>query len=99
MITQTAILGTLGILAGLTTAIVEVIKQILPKSVPTKIVTIIIAFLVTMVYVLVTATAIIPMTIVYAIAESFIVAYLAMFGFDSLKDIFKRFQLDKEDEE
>lgn len=99
MISQTAILGTLGILAGLTTAIVEVIKQMLPKTVPTKIVTIIVAFLVTTVYVFMTATAIIPMTIVYASAESFIVAYLAMFGFDSLKDIFKRFQLDKEDEE
>lgn len=97
------ILGVLGILAGLTSLIVEVLKQILPDSVPTKIVTIIVAFLVTIVFTITTAASIVPMTIVYGIFESFVVAYIAMFGFDSLSDIYKRFKApkleDKEDEE
>lgn len=97
MLTQTSILGTLGLLAGFTTAAVEVLKQILPKKIPTKIVTIIVSFIVTIVFTIITATTIAPMTIVYAIAGSFIVAYISMFGFDSLKDIFERFKPKKEE--
>lgn len=102
MLTDTTILGIFGLLAGLTTCIVEVLKQLLPDSVPTKVVTIIVAFIVTILYTLVSAP-ITPVVIVYSIAESFLVAYIAMFGFDSLKDIFSRFKNkkieDKGDEE
>ena len=88
------VLGIVGILAGLTTIIVEILKQILPDSIPTKIVTIIVSFIITIVYTLVNI-AITPTAIINAIAESFIVSYVAMYGFDSLKEIFNRFKQPK----
>ena len=89
------VLGIVGILAGLTTIIVEILKQILPDSIPTKIVTIIVSFIITIVYTLVNI-AITP-TAINAIAESFIVSYVAMYGFDSLKEIFNRFKQPKDE--
>lgn len=98
MIENTTVLGTMGLLAGLTTVIVEVAKQILPKSIPTKVVTIIVAFIVTMCYTCIT-TPINIVNVLYGVAASFMVAYVAMFGFDSLRDIFKRFKGNEEVDE
>ena len=54
------------------------------------------SFIITIIYTLVNI-AITPTAIINAIAESFIVSYVAMYGFDSLKEIFNRFKQPKDE--
>lgn len=87
-------LGIAGILASITCVIVQVAKNLLPKNVPTKLVTIITAFFVMFAYLFMTGAFVsgaIASTIILGIFGGFIVAFIAMFGFDSFKDIMGRF--------
>lgn len=84
-------LGVLGALSALTNIIVELIKGYLPK-VPTKIVTLIVAIIVCLVYAIMEMGFVVP-TLVFGIFGGFVVAYAAMNGFDTIKDISDRFKL------
>lgn len=84
-------LGVAGVLATATSIIVEVLKKILPDKVPTKIVTIIVAFLVMFGYLFATGALVSISAVILGIFGGFVVAFIAMFGFDSFKDIIGRF--------
>lgn len=85
-------LGVLGALSALTNIIVELVKGYLPK-VPTKIVTLIVAIIVCLVYAIMEMGFVAP-ALVFGIFGGFVVAYAAMNGFDTLKDITNRFRLE-----
>ena len=84
-------LGVLGALSALTNIIVELIKGYLPK-VPTKIVTLIVAIIVCLVYAIMEMGFVAP-ALVFGIFGGFVVAYAAMNGFDTIKDISQRLSL------
>lgn len=90
-----SILGVAGTLAAINVIIVEVLKNILPKKIPTKLVAMISAMIVVLGYIFIFGT-ITPQSIILGILGGFVVAFISMFGFDSLKDIFERFKI-KED--
>lgn len=90
-----SVLGIAGTLAAINTIIVEVLKNVLPKKVPTKLVAMISALVVVLGYIFIFGT-ITPQSIILGILGGFVVAFISMFGFDSLKDIFNRFKV-KED--
>ncbi len=85
-------LGVLGALSALTNIIVELVKGYLPK-VPTKIVTLIVAITVCLVYAIMEMGFVAP-ALVFGIFGGFVVAYIAMNGFDTLRDITNRFKLE-----
>lgn len=91
-----SILGIAGTLAAINTIIVEVLKNILPKKVPTKIVAMISAMVVVLGYIFLFGV-ITPQSIILGILGGFVVAFISMFGFDSLKDIFNRFKIKEDD--
>ena len=98
------LLGTAGMLAAITSIIVEVLKNILPKKFPTKILTVIVAILITVGFVLfgtigqgLTVGAMI-MTIIMSIFGGGVVAFISMFGFDSCKEIIERYSNKNENE-
>ena len=85
-----------GILAFIVSIIIEVIKNIGPmKKVPTQLVTIIISIVIcTVGYIAYASYSKMPLTWYYIFAafiSSFIVAYVSMFGFDTLKELYERF--------
>lgn len=89
-------LTDLGALAAVTAIIVEVLKKILPQSFPTKALTIIVSILVTL------GASFICYGVTLKIAAAalvggFVVAFVAMNGFDSLKSIWDRFTIGKSD--
>lgn len=84
-------LGVLGALSALTNIIVELVKGYLPK-VPTKIVTLIVAIIVCLVYAIMEMGFVAP-ALVFGIFGGFVVAYAAMNGFDTIKDISQRLSL------
>lgn len=83
----------LGLLAAVTTAITQLLKQIVPKSFPTGILATIIALIVTL-----TATIIMLGvafdTIAVGILSGLMVAFVSTNGFDSLREIWKRYHLE-----
>lgn len=83
-------IGVAGILATITSLITQVLKNVLPDSIPTKIVTLIVAFLVMFGYLFATGALISLSAVVFGIFGGFVVAFIAMFGFDSFKDIIGR---------
>lgn len=85
-------LGVLGALSALTNIIVELVKGYLPK-VPTKIVTLIVSIIVCLVYAIMEMGFVAP-ALVFGIFGGFVVAYIAMNGFDTLRDITNRFKLE-----
>lgn len=84
-------LGAIGMLAAMTSIVVQVLKNILPKNFPTKILTVIVALIITIGFVLIFGTVNLT-SILFAIFGGFIVAFIAMFGFDNFKDIIERFK-------
>lgn len=91
-----SVLGITGTLAAINTIIVEVLKNILPKKVPTKIVAMISAMVVVLGCIFLFGV-ITPQSIILGIFGGFVVAFISMFGFDSLKDIFDRFKIKEDD--
>lgn len=87
-------LTDLGALAALTTVIVQVLKQILPKKFPTKVLTIIVSLILSLAAALICFDAILK-AVGIGILTGFIVAFVSMNGFDSLKEIWNRFTFDK----
>ena len=85
------LLGAAGMLAAMTSVVVQVLKNILPKSFPTKILTVIVALIITIGFVLVFGTINIA-SILFAIFGGFVVAFIAMFGFDNFKETIERFK-------
>lgn len=90
-----SVLGIAGTLAAINTIIVEVLKNVLPKKVPTKLVAMISAMIVVLGYIFIFGT-ITPQSIILGILGGFVVAFISMFGFDSLKDILERFKIKEE---
>lgn len=91
-ISASSVLGIAGTLAAINTIIVEVLKNILPKKVPTKLVAMISAMAVVFGYVFIFETLTIQ-NVIFSILGGFVVAFISMFGFDSLKDIIERFKV------
>ena len=90
-----SVLGVAGTLAAINTIIVEVLKNILPKKIPTKLVAMVSAMIVTLCYVFLFGTITIQ-SIILGVLGGFVVAFISMFGFDSLKDILERFKVKDE---
>ena len=90
-----SVLGIAGTLAAINTIIVEVLKNVLPKKIPTKLVAMISAIIVVFGYIFIFGT-ITPQSIILGILGGFVVAFISMFGFDSLKDVFERFKVKEE---
>lgn len=84
-------LGIAGMLATATSIIVEVLKKVLPDKIPTKIVTLIVAFLVMFGYLFATGALVSISAAITGVFGGFVIAFIAMFGFDSFKDIISRF--------
>lgn len=88
-------LGIAGTLTAINIIVVEVLKTVLPKKIPTKIVTIICAMIITISHIF-AFNGISWQNVFLGIVGGFVVAFISMFGFDSLKDILNRFKV-KED--
>lgn len=89
--TSTAsVIGIIGVLAAFVSIITEVLKGIVPKSFPTKLLVLIISLIVTVLAIIVFCEVSFKM-IVAGIMGSFVVSFVSMYGFDSLKSIFDRF--------
>ena len=86
-----SMLGMVGTLAAINTIIVEVLKAILPKKVPTKLVSMITSVFVVLGYIFVFEPITIQ-NIAFGVVGSFVIAFISMFGFDALKDVFIRFK-------
>lgn len=96
-LTTGATLTDLGVLAAITSIIVQVLKQILPKSFPTKALTIIIGVIVGLTTAFIYYGFIFK-ALVIGVAIGNVTAFVAMNGFDSFKEIWNRFQVnDKND--
>ena len=89
--TSTAsVIGVIGILAAFVSIITEVLKGIIPKSFPTKLLVLIISLIVTVLAIILFCEINFKM-ISAGIIGSFVVSFVSMYGFDSLKSIFDRF--------
>lgn len=97
-LTTGASLTDLGILAALTTVVVEVLKQIVPKNFPTKFLTIIVSLFISFTSTF-TCYGITVKNGFSGLIIGFITAFVAMNGFDSLKSIWDRFVIQEEDSE
>lgn len=82
--------GNLGMLTVVTTIIVEVLKTILPQKIPTQIVTLIVSIIVNILFVVISGVVTFKV-IILSIFSGFVVAFISMNGFDSLKEIINRF--------
>lgn len=86
-------LSDLGALAALTSIVVQVLKNILPSKFPTKALALIVALIVCIVAsILFYGVALKAIGI--GIISGFVVAFISMEGFDSLKSIWNRFKID-----
>ena len=93
----TAIIGILGALAFMVVVMVELTKELpLVKKVPTKLWTIIVSMLVciaaVVIYFAFTAAPLYRYYIALAFFGAFIVAYIAMYGWENTKDLYDRFK-------
>lgn len=93
----TAIIGILGALAFMVVVMVELTKELpLVKKVPTKLWTIIVSMLVciaaVVIYFAFTAASLYWYYIALAFFGAFIVAYIAMYGWENAKDLYDRFK-------
>lgn len=82
-------LQDLSILAVITAVIVELIKDFVPKKIPTKLVAIIVGIIVSLVFFIIIQGAA-AQVIIKAILSGFVVSFISMNGFDSIKEIWKR---------
>lgn len=85
-----SMIGLVGLCAAATSIVVQVLKNVIPKSFPTKILTTIVSFIVVLGYTFGFETVTIP-TLVSSIFSGFVVSFVSMFGFDSLKETIGRF--------
>jgi Mg2+/Co2+ transporter CorB len=87
-------LGTLEFISAmtfLTIIMVEVLKKIIPDKFPTRILTLIVAEIVAIVIpILNPAIDISVISIITSILNGFVIAFISMNGFDSLKGIWQR---------
>lgn len=92
-------LGSISAMAFLTMIIVEVMKNVVPKKFPTQILTLIIALIIAVIIPFLAPGVVISFaTIAASVLNGFIIAFISMNGFDSLKKIWVRIA-GKEDEE
>ena len=91
-ITMSTTITDLGALAALTSIIVQVLKKIVPSKFPTQALVIIVALFVTTLA-SVMFYGIMLKAIGVGLISGFVVAFIAMEGFDSLKNIWTRFTL------
>lgn len=83
----------LSILATLTTIVVQLIKRIFNNEIPTQFVTIVVGIVVTAMYTFAsTDSALDFFGVVSTILNGCVVSFVAMNGFDALKNIWARFQ-------
>ena len=91
------IMALVGILAFLVSIIIEVIKNVgFLKNIPTQLITIVVSILIcTVGYIAYTSYIQMPITWYYVFAafiSSFVVSYVAMYGFDTLNELYQRFK-------
>lgn len=98
MIDASMVLSGLGTLAVIVNIIVELSKAFIPKKVPTQLVTIIVSLIVCLITVFLFCEAGIK-TIMIGILMTPIVAFTSMNGFDTVNELWKRFQVNKEEKE
>jgi hypothetical protein len=84
-------LGVIGILAALVSIVTEVLKKIIPNSFPTKALVIIISLILTIGFILIFCTLSLKL-ILLGIVGSFVVAFIAMYGWDTFKEIITKFK-------
>lgn len=96
-ITTGASLTDLGILAAITTVVVQVLKQIVSKDFPTKALTVIVSMVLSFSASLVCYGYTLK-TLLVGVVIGFLTAFVAMNGFDSLKSIWDRFNPNKPEE-
>ena len=82
-----SLLGYVGLLATLVSIIVQILKGVLPQSFPTQLLTLIVSLITTVLAVIVFGGA--TLTTIFG---SFVVAFVSMNGFDTLKDLFTRYK-------
>lgn len=96
-------LGTLEFISAmtfLTIIIVEVLKKMISKTFPTQILTLIVALLVAVIIPILAPDATISVTsVITSILNGFVIAFISMNGFDSMKSIWKRLVAGKEEGE
>lgn len=80
----------LGVLAAITTIIVQVLKQFIPKKFPTKALTIIVSMVLSFIASFICYGFVVK-TFLIGLIIGFLTAFVAMNGFDSLKSIWDRF--------
>lgn len=84
-------LGIVGGLAFLVSLITQVLKNIVPKKFPTKILVIIISLILTELFVIIFG-GITLLNIVFGAIGSFIVGFIAMYGWDNAKELYNRYR-------
>ena len=93
----TVISGALAVIAFLVTVIVQVTKELIP--IPTKAWVILVSLITTIgLYITSVYLHVIEYNFAYillAVFSSFITAYIAIYGFDTLKELYDRFKIDK----
>ena len=90
-------LGSISAMAFLTMIIVEVMKNVIPKKFPTQILTLIIALIIAVIIPFLAPGVVISFaTIAASVLNGFIIAFISMNGFDSLKKIWERMSGNKE---
>ena len=84
-------LGSISSMAFLTMIIVEVLKNIIPKKFPTQILVLIVALIIAIIVPFLAPGVVISFaTIASSILNGFIIAFISMNGFDSLKKMWER---------
>lgn len=93
-----SLFSSLGTLVFATTVIVEVLKKILPAKIPTQILTVVVSILVAVGMVLCLPEITIAAT-VQAIFTGLAASFISMYGFDTFKELYERFNFTKKDDE
>lgn len=91
-------LGSISAMAFLTMIIVEVMKNVVPKKFPTQILTLIVALIIAIIIPFLAPGIVISFaTIAASVLNGFIIAFISMNGFDSLKKIWQRMSGNQDD--
>lgn len=89
-------LQDLSILAAITAIVVELIKDLVPKQIPTKLVAIIVGIIVSLIF-FITFQGFAAAVVIKGILSGFVVSFISMNGFDSIKEIWKRVSKKEDD--
>ena len=89
-ISMNTTVADLAALAALTSIIVQVLKKIIPSKFPTQALVIIVALFIT-ILASVMVYGVLFKTFVIGLISGFVVAFISMEGFDSLKNIWTKF--------